>query len=160
MTYFECEDCGGIKEYMGNKLTCLEDRGLKFTQDVLIQSFTHEYGVLDKKCSMPTAPGSVLEKVKEGEESLPVQLQTYFQSGICKMIPVMQWNRPEISHSVHNLAKMTGKGNDTSIKAMHRCMEHCVGTPACGVILQPQGKRDGTKDYKFVLSVEDLTQIM
>ena len=38
MSYSECEDCDEMKEYVGNKLTRLEDRELKFTQDVLVQS--------------------------------------------------------------------------------------------------------------------------
>ena len=43
MTYFECEDCGKM-----NNLTCLEDGGLKFTQDVLDQSFKDEFDISDK----------------------------------------------------------------------------------------------------------------
>jgi hypothetical protein len=39
MTSFACEEWGEMQEYMGNKLTRFEDRGLKFTQDMLIQSF-------------------------------------------------------------------------------------------------------------------------
>ena len=34
MKYSEYEDFGEIQDYVGNKLTCLEDRGLKFTQDL------------------------------------------------------------------------------------------------------------------------------
>ena len=69
------------------------------------------------------------------------------------MIQMMQWSRPaELSCSVRDLAKMMGKGDDTSLKAMHICMKHCVGMPTCGVTLQPQGDWDGTKDYKFVIS--------
>ena len=71
MTYFEYKDYGSMEEYMGNRLTCLEDGGLKFTQDVLIQSFKDKYDISDKKWCTPAAPGTVLEKVKEGEEMLP-----------------------------------------------------------------------------------------
>ena len=60
MTYFECQDCGKIKEYMSNRLTRLEDGGLKFTQDLLVQSFKDEYDISDKKRSTSTAPGCVL----------------------------------------------------------------------------------------------------
>ena len=56
---------------MGNKLTCLEDGGLEFTQDVLIQSLKDKYDSSDKKWNTPAAPGTALEEVKEGEESLP-----------------------------------------------------------------------------------------
>ena len=59
ITYDECEDCGKMKEYVGNKSTRHEDGGLKFTQDVLIQSFKVEFKISDKKWSTPAAPGSV-----------------------------------------------------------------------------------------------------
>jgi hypothetical protein len=152
MTYFECEDCGTMEEYVGNRLTRLEDGGLKFTQDVLIQSFKDEYDISDKKWSTPAAPGTVLEKVKEGEEALSAQNQTYLRSGIGKMIHVMQWSRPEISHAVRDSAKMMGQGNFKSLEAMHRCMEYCVATANRGVTLRPQGNWDGTRDFKFVIS--------
>ena len=152
MTYFECEDCVEMREYVGNKLTPLEDRGLKFTQDMLIQKNKDEFDISDKKWSTPAAPGAVLGEVKEGEGSLSEKLQTYLRSGIGKMIHIMQWSRLEISHSVRNLANMIGNGNDTSIKALHRCVENCVGKPNRGVTLQPQGNLYGTKDYKFVIN--------
>ena len=63
-----------MKEYVGDKLTRLEDWRLKFTQDVLVQSFKDEFKISDKKWSTPAAPGSVLEKVKEEEESLSSDL--------------------------------------------------------------------------------------
>ena len=90
MEYFECEDCGEMKEYMGNKLTRLEDGGLKFTQDVLVQSFKDGFKISDKKWRTPAAPGTVLEKVKEGEESLSAKLPTYLRSGIGKAIHILQ----------------------------------------------------------------------
>jgi len=89
-------------------LTRLEGGGLKFTQNVLNQSVKDEFKISDKKWSTPAAPGPVLEKVKEGEESLSNSDQTYLRSGIGKMIHVMQWSRPEIYHAVHDLAKMMG----------------------------------------------------
>ena len=137
---------------MGNKLTRLEDGGLKFTQDVLIQSFKDEIDISDKKWSIPAAPGSVLERVKEGEEYLSVKLQTYLRSGNGKAVHIMQWSRSEISHTVQDLAKMMGKGNNKAIKAIHRLVEHCVGAPNCGVTLRLEGSWDGTKDYRFIIS--------
>ena len=77
-----------MKEYVGNGLTCLEDGGLKFTQDVLVQSFKDEFDISDKKWSTPAAPGSVLEKSKEGEDSLSAKLQTYLQSVIGKVMHI------------------------------------------------------------------------
>jgi hypothetical protein len=65
ITDFEREDCGKMQEYVCNKINRLEDRGLKFTRDVSIQSFRDEYDVSDKKCITLITPGTVFEKVKE-----------------------------------------------------------------------------------------------
>ena len=68
------------------------------------------------------------------------------------MIHVIQWSRPVFCHAVRDLAKMMGRGSSEAIEAMHRVMEHCVGTPNRGVTLRPEGSWDGTKDYKFIIS--------
>ena len=39
VTYFGCEDCDKMKEYVGNKLTRLDNGGLKLTQDMVVHSF-------------------------------------------------------------------------------------------------------------------------
>ena len=119
---------------------------------MLIQSFKDEYDISDNKWNTHAAPGTVFEKVKEGEESLPAQMQTYLQSGTVKMIHDMQWSSPEISHSMRGMAKLMDQGNYAAVNAMHICMDHCVGTPNCEVTLRPQGSWDSTKDFKFVIS--------
>ena len=119
---------------------------------MLIQHFNDKFGIRDKKRGNPAAPGSVLGIVKEGEESLSAKLQTYLQSGSGEAIHIMQGSRPEISHAVRDLAKMTGAGNNKAIKEMHRLMEHYVGTPTRGVTLRPEGSWDGTKNHTFIIS--------
>ncbi len=39
MARIKCSDEGELKEFVGNKINCTTDGGLKFTQPVLIQSF-------------------------------------------------------------------------------------------------------------------------
>jgi hypothetical protein len=70
-----CEDCDEIQEWAGNRLTRLEDGCPKFIQDMLVQSFKEKCDISDKKWTTAAAPDTVLEKVKEGEESLPAQTQ-------------------------------------------------------------------------------------
>ncbi len=43
MARFDCSDEGEVKEFVGNKINCTTDGGLKFTQPVLIQSFNYEF---------------------------------------------------------------------------------------------------------------------
>ena len=37
------------------------------------------------------------------------------------------------------------------MKAMHRVMNHCLGTPNKGFTLQPNGAWNGSKDFKFIV---------
>jgi hypothetical protein len=44
--YFECEDIGELKEYVGCKIDQnKKDESLKITQPVIIRSFQDEFGV-------------------------------------------------------------------------------------------------------------------
>ena len=47
---------------------------------------------------------------------------------------------------------MMGQGSNATIKAMHRVIEYCVGTPNRGVTLRPVGSWNGSKDFKFIIS--------
>ena len=137
---------------MDTNIFSVEDGGLKFTQDGLIQNFKDKYDASDNTWSTLAAPGTVLEKAREGKGLLPAQMQIYLRSGIGKMVHVMQWGRPEISHSVRNMVKLMGQGNYKAIDVMHTCMTHCVDMTNCGVTLRPHGNWDGTKDFKFIVS--------
>jgi hypothetical protein len=50
-------------------------------------------------------------------------MQTYLQVGLGKMIHVMQWSRPEISHYLRYMTKLMGNGKYKSVDTMHRCTE-------------------------------------
>ena len=56
MQMFDCDDNGPIKEYIGCKIDYnLDERWLKFTQPVMVQSFQDEFD-LSKEASKPTTP--------------------------------------------------------------------------------------------------------
>lgn len=57
-THFECDDVGWLEEYAGCKIDInREERKLKFTQPVLIQSFTDEFNLPKRKYSTPAEQG-------------------------------------------------------------------------------------------------------
>ena len=66
MDRFECEDCGELKEYVGCKID-RDGRELKFTQPVLLQSYSDEFELPERKMTTPATPGSVLQKVEKGQ---------------------------------------------------------------------------------------------
>ena len=105
MKLFKCKDLGEAMEYVGCKLTRTEDGGLKFTQEVLLQRFRDEFHTdPDKKWTSPAQPGSILTKTDDNPK-LTSAMQMYLRSGIGILMHIMQWSRPEMSHSTRDLAK-------------------------------------------------------
>ncbi len=68
MKQFECDDCGRLEEYVGNKINYVGDDAIQFVQTVLLQSYMDKYN-LEKKChNTPAVPGTVLKKpVEDGK---------------------------------------------------------------------------------------------
>ncbi len=62
MKQFDCDDCGKLEEYVGNKIEYVGEDAIRFVQTVLMQmqSYTDEFK-LPKKCfNTPAKPGTVL----------------------------------------------------------------------------------------------------
>jgi hypothetical protein len=65
MKQFQCNDCGSLEEYVGNKIKYVGDDTIQFVQMVLLQSYSGEFK-LGKKCFNTLAiPGTVLKKPAE-----------------------------------------------------------------------------------------------
>ena len=149
MSRFECEDCGELDEYVGCRLT-RTDGAVKFTQEVLIQSFVDEFEIPSKKYATPAKPGNILTK---GDPELAVEpsKQTYYRSGVGKMIHMMQWSRPDICSAVRDLTRHMQMAIPVHIEAMHHVMAYCVRTKERGMTLRPNCKWDGNKEFLFTV---------
>ena len=56
MKEFECDDCGELNEYVGNKIERVGEDAIRFVQSVLVQSFEDEFD-LGKRCyNTPAQP--------------------------------------------------------------------------------------------------------
>ena len=69
MERFDCEDCGVFDELLGCKITSLESGRVKFTQDVLLQSFKDEFDIPKQSSMLPAVAGNILTK---GDANLAV----------------------------------------------------------------------------------------
>ena len=150
MSRFDCDDVGEVKEYVGCKIDRNEkERSIKFTQPVMIQSFKDEFKTGDRKPTTPAEGGSVLMK---GDENTVVGSSdhTYFRSGLGKLLHMTRWSRPEVQNSVRELARQGSAPTGAHLKAMHRSMEYCRGTPNRGWKLKPERAWNGVnKDFEF-----------
>ena len=151
MDRFDCEDCGELDEYIGCKIDRIDDGALKMTQHVLQQSYSDEFELPEATVDTPARTGNILTK---GDPNLTVgaKLHSYFRSGVGKLLHHTRYTRPEISNAVRDAARHMQAPNDSHIKAMHRIMQYCRDTPDRGLVLRPDAKWDGSKDFKFRIS--------
>jgi hypothetical protein len=135
-------------EYVGCKL---EQTWIKFTQQVLLQSFTNEFDLPDEKAPRTPAEASHMIYLCKPEDAMSDKLQGQYRSGVSKLLHMMRWSCPEILNSVRECSKAMKVSAQAHLKAssMYWIMKHCVATPNRGLLLKPEGIWDGNKDFEF-----------
>ena len=109
MNQFDCKDCGPMDEYVGCTIQKLETGGIKFLQKVLVQNFSDEFDIRNiNKFNTPATSGTVLKKPIEGDVHLSQENQTLYRSGVGKVMHMIQYSRPDIYQTVHDLARHMG----------------------------------------------------
>lgn len=146
---FDCDDQGPMKEYVGCKIDCnMDERWMRITQPVLLQSFHDEFGVTGTR-SLPAQSGSKLQK---GEDTVDAEEQTTFRSGTGKLLHCMKWSRFDILNRVRELSRFMSGATKEHLKAMKDVMEFCLSTKEKGIVLHPVGQWDGKdRSYPFVI---------
>ena len=151
MKLFDCNNIGDLQEYVGCKIEHDRDKKtMKLTQPVMIQSFLDKFDTNTDgmKPRTPAIPGSILTK-GDDRSNLTMKEQKKYWSGVGKLLHMMRWTRPDIMNAVRETSKFMTKGTKTHMVAMLRVMKYCVGTATDGLLIQPKGDWDGTRDYQF-----------
>ena len=155
---FDCDDIGEMREYVGCKIDRnYVNRTVKFTQPVMVQSFRDEFDIEDamkRPPVTPAEPGSVLLPAQP-ENYVSSAKQSYYRSGVGKMLHMMRWSRPEIYSSTRDLSRSLKGASQVHIKAMHRQMAYIASTPEKGFVLNPTRQWNGKgNSIKFVINGE------
>jgi hypothetical protein len=103
MHRFSCKDCGDLEEYVGCKIERTAN-SLKFTQPVLIQSFSDKFELPTQIYKTPSQAGSVLVVGKKNEVLRSV-MQKKCHSGTGKAMHAMQHLKPEMYNAVQDLSR-------------------------------------------------------
>ena len=98
------------------------------------------------KPDIPATAGTHL--VKSGMK-LCAEAQTRYHSGVGKLLYLIKWSHPEIVNSVCKLTCFMTEAFQNSKKGMERVMQHVLSFPKHGVVMQPEGHWDGSKDFQF-----------
>jgi Reverse transcriptase (RNA-dependent DNA polymerase)/Zinc knuckle len=144
MSYFSCDDIGFVKEYVGCQISMnSNDKTVKFTQPILIQSLIDEFGAGDKQVSTPATAGQTLQ-AGAPEDEINVKEKRKYQAGVGKLLYLARWSRPEIGNAVRELSKFASRPMIGHVDAMHRVMNYCVVDKELGWTLKPEGKWSGS----------------
>ena len=149
---FECDEVRELVEYMACKIDYKPGEGLmKFTQPVLLQSFTDEFKLPGGDFPItPAVPGDVLRQ-GDPESAVDMSEQRIYRSGTGKLLHMMKWSRPDILNPVRDLSRFMKEASGAHMAAMYRVMKYCVGTPNRGLVLKPNATCDGNPNFDFVI---------
>jgi hypothetical protein len=147
---FDCDVIGNMDEYVGCKLERNhEERWVKFTQPVLLQSYEDEFDLgKENATTTPAEPGQVLMPCKE-EDGLNSQNQTIYRKGTGKLLHMMRWSRPEILNPVRELSRFMKVASKAHMQALLRLLKYCVSTSNRGLLLKPTRIWDGDPKFEF-----------
>jgi hypothetical protein len=150
---FDCEEIGEVDEYVGCKVERnYEENSIKLTQPVMLQSFVDKFDLPNGPAlNTPATPGGALVKA-DATDCIPADELFKYRSGVGKLLHMMRWSRPEILNAVRELSRYMPGASLAYVKAMHRTMKYCVGSPECGLLLKPIGEWDGNPSYEFVIT--------
>jgi hypothetical protein len=137
-----------MKEYIGCKIDRKPGQ-LKVSQPVLLQSLIDEFDLPDDNYpSTPAEPGSILMS----GEMITMTEQSKYRSGVGKLLYLMRWSRPDIMNSVRELSRFMQEASKAHMAAMYRVMRYCIGTPNRGLMIKPNVKWDGDRNFEFTIS--------
>jgi hypothetical protein len=144
----DCDDGGDILEFIGCKIDYdRTNKSLRFTQPVLLQSFTDEFKIAEKE--MPKTPGTPFKTLQLRKE-LPVDSKrnTYYRSGVGKLIHLKRRSRPE-NFAMRDLSTYNTNCTEEHIEAMHWAIIFATTTPKLGLTLAPLGDWDRDPPFEF-----------
>lgn len=103
---------------------------MRLLQPVVIQSFQDGFDLPEGKASnTPAIPGIVMSE-GEVKNQVNIKTQAAYQSGVSKLLHVMQWRRPGITNMVRELSRFAGRGFPPIAwyNPVYRVMKYCRST--------------------------------
>jgi hypothetical protein len=141
MQQFDCDDCGHLEEYVGNKIEYVSNDAIQFVQTVLMQSYRDDF-LLGKRCyNTPAQLGTEFMKPPEGSNQLlDNEGQSKLRLGIGKLLWHMQYSKPDILQAVCDLGRHMTHGDKSHMDTMLQCMQYLKCTKDAGLFLKPERK--------------------
>ena len=127
--HFTLDEGSKLSEYVGCKIDWdLENRTMKLTQPVLLQSFSDEFDLPNAVPVTPAIAGDVLY-IDEKDEIVGQEQQSEYRKGVGKLLHMMKWTRPDVIHSVREMTGFFARATTKHYDRMMRALKFCVSTP-------------------------------
>ena len=150
--HFTFDDGCELSEYVGCKIEWNKDeRSMKLTQPVLLQSYVDEFELPDANFTTPAVAGEVL-CIDEKDVPVNEEKQYLYRKGVGKLLHMMKWTRPDIINSVREMTGFYARATQKHFDRMKRTLKFCVCTPNRGIFLQPTKLYDGSDNFEFVIT--------
>ena len=85
----------------------------------------------------------------EESELISATEQTKYRSGVGKLMHLHRKSRPEIKNAVRDLSRWVSGASEKHVRAMYRVMRYCLGTPERGLVIKPNCRWNGSRDFEF-----------
>jgi histone deacetylase 1/2 len=135
-TLFDVEDQGDINDYLGVKLTKLQDGKFMLTQPHLIKSIISDMG-LPPHTNAKETPALISKPLQPDPNGSPFQQPWSYRSIIGKLNFLEKSTRPDLAYAVHQCARFTADPRASHGEAVKRIVRYLIGTADKGFLLAP-----------------------
>ena len=139
---YDIEVVGDICDYLGIKISTLDDGRMELTQPHLIDAIIKDLGFLPntKATCTPAISSKILNKDELGAPHDPNTF--HYRSIVGKLNFLEKSTRPDIAYAVHQCARFSVDPRESHTRAIKHLIRYLKGTRDKGLILDP-------KDHSF-----------
>jgi hypothetical protein len=117
--HFALDEQGKLRKYVGCKIErSMNERWMKLTQPVMIQSFMEEFDLPDVTPFLPATPGEVL--TTEDGDPVGIKEAAIHRKGTGKVLHMMKWSRHDILNRVREVSRFMSNPTNAHLQRLYR----------------------------------------
>ncbi len=128
---------GDLSDYLGVKVTKLDNGCIKLSQPHLIQSILDDLG-FNERTGTKTTPAASTVRLNRDLHGKPMTDDFHYRSVIGKLNFLEKSTRLDLGYSVHQCARFSADPKESHAAAVKRIGKYLNGTKLKGLILNPR----------------------
>ena len=135
---FNLTDEGDLSDYLGIKVTQLQDNKISLTQPHLIDDIIRDmkFAANTKPKVLPASSSMIIQRDLDGPE---FDEHWDYRSVIGKLNFLEKSTRPDIAYAVHQCARFSANPKKSHANAVKQIVRYLIGTRDKGIIIAPTG---------------------